>query len=521
MYLALGVIDQKKGHYMKTILDEIFGEQNFKNEIVWKRTSAHSDSGKYGNNIDFIYYYTKGREYIWNQEYESYGKKYLERFKNVDSDGRKWQDGPITAKGLSGGGYKYTYKGASGLWRCPLSTMKKLDQDGELYFTKNGGIRIKRYLDENKGIPLQSLWTDIYPTNSQAIERVSYPTQKPESLIERIIKVSSNSGDLVFDAFAGSGTTCAVAEKLGRRWIGIDCGKLSIYAIQKRMLNLKEELGNKGKLLGPKPFTLYNAGLYDFSQLEKLPWNAWRFFALQLFGCKDEPHEMKGLKLDGKLKGASVLVFDHLKDPDVRIDEVTIENIHSAVGKNIGNKFFIIAPRAVFDFQQDFIDMDGVRYYALRIPYSIISELHRRQFSALKQPNDETAVNDTVDAVGFDFIQPPVVKWKAGRNNGKKKGEPSEAFIQIKAFESKARIKGEDRKGGLETFSMLLLDFDYNGEVFDFDSVHYAHDMVEHKWKAQFPMKNMGKRIMLIFIDIYGNEAREVIPCSAFSSNKK
>jgi adenine specific DNA methylase Mod len=263
-------LDQKKGHYIKTILDEIFGEQNFNNEIVWKRTSAHSDSAKFGNNIDFIYYYTKGKNYIWNQEYEPYSAKYLARFKNVEPDGRRWQDGPITAKGLSGGGYKYTYKGVSGLWRCPLSTMEELDREGKLYFTKTGGIRIKRYLDENKGISLQALWTDIYATNSQAVERVNYPTQKPESLIERIIKVSSIKGDLILDAFAGSGTTLAIAEKLGRRWIGIDCGKLAIYTIQKRILNLKKEIGNKGKSLKPKPFTLYHAGLYDFSKLKQL-----------------------------------------------------------------------------------------------------------------------------------------------------------------------------------------------------------------------------------------------------------
>jgi len=349
-------LDPKKGHYIKTILDEIFGEQNFKNEIVWKRTSAHSDSTKFGNNIDLIYYYIKGNNYIWNQGYESYSEKYLARFKNKDPDGRRWQDGPITAKGLSGGGYKYTYKGVSGLWRCPISTMEELDRKGNLYFTKKGGIRIKRYLDKNKGIPLQTLWTDIYATNSQAIERIGYPTQKPESLLERIINVSTQEGDIVLDAFIGSGTTSAVAEKLGRRWIGIDCGKLAIYTMQKRMLNLKTEIGNKGKKLKPKPFTLYHAGLYDFPKLKKLPWTEWRKFALLLFNCRDSRHNVSGIELDGYKGRSDVLVFDYQKDGGVVLDYGFIDDLHSMIGSKVGNQFFLIAPAASVTFLEDYID---------------------------------------------------------------------------------------------------------------------------------------------------------------------
>jgi DNA methylase len=126
-----------------------------------------------------------------------------------------------------------------------------------------------------------------------------------------LAKAESKAGDLVLDAFAGSGTTCAVAEKLGRRWIGIDCGKLAIYTIQKRMLNLRQDIGNEGQPLKPKPFTLYNAGLYDFSTLKQLPWEAWRFFALQLFECRDERHTIGGMALDGKRRGHSVYVFNH------------------------------------------------------------------------------------------------------------------------------------------------------------------------------------------------------------------
>ncbi len=272
------------------------------------------------------------------------------------------------------------------------------------------------------------------------------------------------------------------------------------------MLNLQSEIGNKGK-----PFTLYNAGLYDFSTLRQLPWADWRFFALQLFGCKDEPHTIGGLRLDGKLKGASVLVFNHHENPGKRIDEDTVQDIHAAVGKKIGRKFFIIAPRGVFDFQQDYIDLDSVRYYALRIPYSVINELHHREFTALQQPNDETAVNDIVDAWGFDFIRPPKVDWSVGVK--KRKGQLlEEAFLKVKKFQSYARLRGEDTHGGLETFSMLMFDFDYGGDVFDLDAVFYAHQLEGANWEAWFSAENVGEKVMAVFIDIHGNEAREVIP---------
>jgi hypothetical protein len=353
-----------------------------------------------------------------------------------------------------------------------------------------------------------------------AEEYTGYPTQKTEALLERIIDAASKPGDLVLDCFAGSGTACAVAEKMGRRWIGIDCGKLAIYTIQKRMLGLKQSIGNKGKLVKAKPFTLYNAGLYDFSKLRQLPWQDWRFFALQLFSCKDEPHVIGGLHLDGKLKGASVLVFNHLEGHNRRIDEDTILGIHSAIGNRIGRKFFIIAPRGVFDFQQDYIDIDSVRYFALRIPYSIINELHQREFRALQQPHDETSVNETVDAVGFDFIQPPKVSWTI--TLGKRENQLiQEACLTIKEFKSTARIRGRETKGGLETLSMVMVDFDYNNDVFNIDAVFYAQQLSENDWSAWLPVENLGETLMVVFIDIYGNEAREVFETTALLKGKR
>ena len=229
-------LDYHIGHYVKILMDEIFGEDNFRNEIVWQRSTAHSDSEYYGNNYDMIFFYTKSSESTFNVVYQEYEEDYIARFTQSDSDGRKWDSGNLTAKGLQGGGYEYEYKGCRSLWRMPLETMKKLDEEGRLHFTRNGGIRSKVYLDELPGMPAQSLWTDLNPVNSQAKERVDYATQKPEALLERIIKASSNEGMLVADFFGGSGVTAAVANRLGRRFIPTDIGINSIQTARDRLV---------------------------------------------------------------------------------------------------------------------------------------------------------------------------------------------------------------------------------------------------------------------------------------------
>jgi site-specific DNA-methyltransferase (adenine-specific)/adenine-specific DNA-methyltransferase len=312
-------LDTKKLHYLKLVMDELFGESRFGSEIIWKRTSAHSDSDGYASIHDSFLFYTKSDSAPFNAQFQPYTKEYIaERYKHVETSGprkgKRYADDNLIGTGLKGGGYTYTWKKILRTWRCPETTMKRYERENLLYYTKQGVARIKRFVDDLPGVPMADIWQDIFPVNSQADERMDYPTQKPESLLARIIATSSSPGDLVLDAFAGSGTTCAVAEKLNRRWVGIDCGKLAVYTIQKRMLNLRSEIGNKGTALRAKAFSLYNAGLYDFSKLKELTWDAWRFFALQLFQCRDEMHKIGGIQLDGYLKGGSVLVFTIIKN---------------------------------------------------------------------------------------------------------------------------------------------------------------------------------------------------------------
>lgn len=206
--------------------------------------------------------------------------------------------------------------------------------------------------------------------------------------------------------------------------------------------------------------------------------------------------------MDGKRQGSSVHVFNHFQEG--QISPQTIADLHASIGKAVGDRCFIIAPRGAFLFQEDYIEMDGVRYYALRIPYSFINELHRRQFSALVQPNDEMAINETVEAVGFDFVQPPVVELELTT-------KAQAVSVKIKKFESKARLRGEDKISKHDALSMVMVDYDYNGKVFDLDTAFYASAIKDNKWKIELPTKEIKGIVMLVFLDIYGNEARIAI----------
>ena len=267
--------DPTASHYIKVMMDGIFGHDNFRNEIVWKRTSAHSDARRFGSVHDVILFYAGSKRSACRVPYVPYGDDYVaKRYKHEDADGRRWMDDNLTAKGLSGGGYEYEYKGIAGFWRVPQGKMHELDTKNRLYFTRRGGIRIKRYLDEMKGLPLSDVWTDINPVNSQAQERLGYQTQKPLALLERIITASTKEDDMVLDPFCGCATTLEAAHKLGRRWIGID---IAIHAI-KRVASVR--LGHRLNLKLGKDFEINGVprnleGAVDLWRQDKYHFQKW------------------------------------------------------------------------------------------------------------------------------------------------------------------------------------------------------------------------------------------------------
>ena len=236
--------DPTASHYLKILLDAIFDPRNFKNELIWKRTSAHSDANRFGKIHDVILFYTKSERPKWNNIFQPYDEEYVKQYyRYQDDDGRRWMSGDLSASGLSGGGYEYEWNGVVRVWRCPIETMRQLERENRIYYTQNGIARIKRYLDESEGQLTNDLWTDIEALRSWHKERLGYPTQKPVALVERIILASSNEGDTVLDPFCGCGTTCAAAHKLNRRWIGIDITHLGI-ALQKHRLQDTFELAS-------------------------------------------------------------------------------------------------------------------------------------------------------------------------------------------------------------------------------------------------------------------------------------
>ena len=312
-------LDWHVGHYVKLVLDEIFGKDNFRNEIIWKRTASHSDSGQgaqhLGRQHDVIYWYAKSNNALVNLIYEPYSQEYIDSaYKHFDLEtGRRYQlDNTSGPGGSQKGNPHYEFKGVSKYWRYSKERIEKLYKEGRLVQSKKGSDwRYKRYLDEMPGVPLQSLWLDIAPLQSQNSERTDYATQKPSRLLERIISITTNKNSLVADFNGGSGTTAAVAEKLGRRWITTDLGKPACMIMRKRLIDQEA-----------KPFLYQAIGDY---QVEAAKTHLGRDFrigdlsqiVLSLYGALPLPPEanpqrnlgqVAGVELNGR-RGSKTLVL--------------------------------------------------------------------------------------------------------------------------------------------------------------------------------------------------------------------
>lgn len=263
--------DMSRGHYIKVILDEVFGQNNFINQITWKRTFAHGDMGQGAKHLgrisDYILVYSVSPNVKLNSVYTPYEKEYEERvYKNVDPDGRRWQSVSLTGPGgAAKGNPYYEFLGVSRYWQYSKENMQRLYEEGRIYQSKSGAVpRRKMYLDEAKGVPLQDIWTDIVPVQGAAKENTYYPTQKPTALLERILEVATNPGELVFDCFMGSGTTQAVAMKMGRKFLGADINLGSVQITTKRLLTLASEMERDETLNYYTGFEVYNVNNYDF-----------------------------------------------------------------------------------------------------------------------------------------------------------------------------------------------------------------------------------------------------------------
>lgn len=234
--------DPTASHYLKILMDAVFGPENFRNEIIWKRTSSHNDAQKFADIHDCIIYYARTLDATWNPQFVAADEKYVRtHYTRTDNAGRRYRLDNIIRSASMGPrpNLTYEYKGYTPKWgwRVVREKLSKLDSEGLVEWSASGTPYLVRYLDEQQGVAMPSIWADIPPINSQAQERLGYPTQKPEALLERIIKASSKEGGLVLDPFSGCGTAVIAAERLGRRWIGIDITHLAITLMKKRLLD--------------------------------------------------------------------------------------------------------------------------------------------------------------------------------------------------------------------------------------------------------------------------------------------
>ncbi|MFZ5863736.1 MAG: site-specific DNA-methyltransferase [Nitrospirota bacterium] len=625
-------LDFKKGHYIKAVLDEVFGEENFVNEIVWQRSTAHNMRTKGWTRCnDTLLFYRRNDRFVFNEQFVGYSAEQLARYKR-DENGELYKGENLTFSGVNKA-RQFTWRGskppANRSWGADEDQLERWWAEGRILKKQDGSPRLdglKIFLKETKGgSPVTTNWTDIERIGNTSEERTDYPTQKPEQLLGRIIRASSNEGDIILDCFSGSGTTAAVAEKLGRRWIAMDCGKLAIYTAQKRLFSLTTTIGavkkddrsepdrvedwgehlkeapgvllitekarkgecevtldlledlaalvkkhdlikkdaavslvcpkdklsipgsklqdtdegpgakrikvngvefrisfvtekdkpEKDKPLPAREFALYRAGVYDMAAIKALPWAEYRPFVLKLFGVREHSHTRYGFTLDGYVGTHSALLWNYPDHKKLTIDHGYVDDLHRTLRGKPGERFYVIAPVVSMAFAEDEVVRNGTTYVFLKVPISVLLRLiEAKEPAALKQPTKEADVNEVIDAVGFDFISQPLVVVKAKKE--KPKGELfADCVLEIREFRSQTLATDPEDFANFETFSMAMVDLDYDGDVFRLGRVFWADDLLKdagglekaERLAVRIPEQDfIGKRLMVILSDRYGNE---------------
>ena len=513
-------IDYRFGSYIKIIMDEIFGKDNFKNEIIVSKSSRIKTKGKkFLSWHDSIFLYSKaGSHAFFNHITKSRGK---EEWRQMDNDGEQWSVIPKSILRLhSSKNVKYNEKGKP-ISRAKIILGKEfLPPIGRRFPSQETIFKLEKEkvikLNSNKRpimlkpneIPLTDDWTDItsysYTTN--------YPTENSEELLERVIKACSDSNDLVLDCFAGSGTTAAVAEKLGRRWIMSDFGKHAIYTMQKRIWNTaaSKKLGQEAKKnekygQPPKPFSIISAGAYDFSRIMNLrkDKDAYINFVLGLFGiARDEKDHSLKYKLsniytekdNNPVEVYPVWEDDYLRD--IKIDEDYLKEIIVATGGRLKGDYYIVTPESctvITDTTLKNSNNEDVNFKILKFPYKILEDISRH-LQIEEQPSSQEGINKLISSTAFYFNED--IKLEVERLSG---------GFRISQFKTEILDKSKKRFEGLEGLSMLLIDRNYNGQVFNMDSAIYKKEISE---EGIVRIENLTENSYLVAIDKHGNESK-------------
>lgn len=510
-------IDYHYGHYVKILMDEIFGKNNFRNEIVVNRRKKSSqDTNKFNVSTEIILFYSKSENFVFHKGTKSRTCSFCGHVKEpewhvmISSGFRNPPERVIlNRKLLPPKGYHWTYS-QKNIDKMTGEGRIKLDYDSSYTDMEGNKIDCMPFYLQSETVPIDANWTDIYGYTS----KWKYPTENPEELLFRVIDTSSDRNDLVLDCFAGSGTTGVVAEKLGRRWVMADSSKLSIYTIIKRLHNMRKEIKNEGKPLEPRPFTLMNSGLYeDHDYINIIGEDNFRKFSIDLFQAVETDDEINGLKVDGILLDSPVIVFSR----EGFLTESYVKELHDTVRGHLKSRMFIIAPTNRVDFLQDYIEKEGIRYYVLRIPNSLIDELNKKDFVSPFQQTTADEMNQNIKKSSFDFINPPNVAAVYARKNSGDKLIDNELVIRIEEFEAVQRSKDpvifDDP---MDALGMVIIDRDYNGKYFNMTDYYFPNDLKKNGYEIAIHPSGTGESICVIYMDVLGNERIEVKKQSEF-----
>ncbi|MEO7030650.1 MAG: DNA methyltransferase [Acidobacteriaceae bacterium] len=313
--------DPTASHYLKLLMDAVFSPQFFKNEIIWRRADPKGHAfTRFPSTHDVILFYSKGLQAAWNASYRQYDDKYVKsHYSSIETEtGRRYTLSDCTNPNKNRPNLSYEWHGVTKVWRWTKERMQKAHDEGRLVYTKSGAPRYKRYLDEMQGTLITTIWEDIPFINSQAQERLGYPTQKPEALLERILKASSNEGDVVLDPFCGCGTTVQVAQKLNRRWIGIDITHLAIGLIKKRLADTFGLDSRKSYDVIGEPTDL--GGAEQLARDDRFGFENWALG--MVYARKSEPKKGADRGVDGRK------LFHDDRSPDTRQMLLSVKSGH-------------------------------------------------------------------------------------------------------------------------------------------------------------------------------------------------
>lgn len=486
--------DSRMSGPIRVILDECFGKSNFLNEIIWCYKERERELPFYNPKHDNIFFYAKNsrnkdRPFNWQAATSEYSSVTRKKFKFDDNDGK----GPYQIRGRNLQG----------------SPVRAADGLSKIHEEKYPGLTYRDYLSERNGVAPRDWW-EIPIINKAADERKAYPTQKPEELVEQIVRVSSDPDDIVLDVFAGSGTTAAVAEKLGRRWVMCDFGKHAIYTMQERLLNIasskaldSEEIDSKHNHC-PKSFIVLSVGAYDFSKIINLRNNqdAYIDFVLSLFAIpeRDDAFEQKfrisnvvATKDGNPVEVYPVWEDEYLKE--IKVDEDYLQGIIEQSGGKLKGDYYIIIPETCTLLGSKHVlknsNSEDVVFNLLKFPYKILEEI-ARNFSIEEQPSSKANINDLVSSVGFYFNE----KVELVVKNTKK-------ALEISHFETGILDKEGNVYEGLSGLALMMIDKDYDGKAFKIDEAVYAADIKE----GNVDIDGLTKNTAVIAVDKHGNES--------------